>query len=140
MTNPPPGDPISTSENADDERLFDQVGGAVAIAKVVDDMYFRVLQDPQLAPFFEGTHIERLRRMQTHFLASAFDGPVNYTGSELTAVHKGLGVTSHQFALFCGHFADAMLAAGIDPAVTDRCLARLATFKGSITGEVGVDG
>ncbi len=67
-------------------QLFEQLGGVEAIAEIVNDMYRRILADPKLGPFFEKTPLDRLRHMQYEFLVSALDGPVNYSGSELTAV------------------------------------------------------
>jgi hemoglobin len=103
-------------------------------------MYRRVLEDPQLAPFFANTSMERLRRMQYQFLASALDGPVAYAGTELNSIHRGRGITAHHFARFCGHFADAMEARGADPHDVDNALGRLATYRGKIIGEATVDG
>lgn len=121
-------------------KLFDRLGGATHIAAIVRDMYDRVLADPELAPFFENVPMERLQGMQFEFLASALDGPIVYTGAELTAIHRGRGITGQHFAKFCGHFADAAEAAGASKQDVDEALARLAMYKGKITGEVNVDG
>jgi hemoglobin len=124
----------------DEQKLFERLGGAAALAQVVRDMYQRVLNDPELAPFFQNTSIERLHNMQYQFLASAFDGPVQYAGIELSAIHRGRGITSRHFARFCGHFADALEAYGVDKHDVDMALGRLATYKGKVTGDVNVDG
>jgi truncated hemoglobin YjbI len=34
---------------------YDLVGGGPAVGAVVNDFYERVLRDPQLAPYFEGS-------------------------------------------------------------------------------------
>ncbi len=65
---------------------------------------------------------------------------MNYSGSELTAVHKGRGIRAQHFYRFCGHFADAMEDRGIDPQLIDRALARLALYRDRITGDTNVDG
>lgn len=122
------------------ETLFDRLGGTEGVAAIVREMYERVLRDPELSPFFENTSIERLHRMQFQFLASAFDGPVQYSGAELTAIHRGRGITSKHFASFCGHFADALEAHGAESRDVDHALGRLATYKDKITGEVSLDG
>jgi hemoglobin len=122
------------------ENLFERLGGAVGVAAIVRDMYDRVLEDPELAPFFAATSMERLHRMQYQFIASALDGPVEYSGAELTAVHRGRGITAQHFAKFCGHFADAIEAHGASPRDVDQALGRLATYKDKVTGEVNLDG
>ena len=122
------------------QELFTRLGGADAILKVVQEMYRRVLDDSELAPFFEGVSMERLHKMQFEFLASAFDGPVNYSGAELTKIHAGRGIKGKHFALFCGHFADALEAHGVSQRDLDDALARLAMYKDKVTGEANVDG
>lgn len=124
----------------DSEKLFDRLGGAASIASLVEEMYRRVLADPDLAPFFAHVSMERLKRMQFQFLASALDGPIEYTGAELSSIHRDRGITGQHFARFCGHFADAMEAQGSSSRDIDQALGRLATFKDKITGESNVDG
>ncbi len=121
-------------------KLFERLGGASALADVVRDMYDRVLNDPELSPFFENTSMDRLHRMQYQFLASAFDGPVEYAGAELTAIHSGRGITGKHFAKFCGHFADALEEHGVPARDVDLALSRLAMFKDKITGDANFDG
>lgn len=120
--------------------LFEQFGGAKQLAEIVRDMYERVQADPELAHFFENVEMDRLHRMQYEFLSSALDGPVDYTGAELTAIHKGKGITGHHFALFCNHFANAAEAKGVSSSSVDAALARLAIYKDKITGDTNVDG
>ncbi|MCL4159562.1 UNVERIFIED_CONTAM: hypothetical protein GTU68_019244 [Idotea baltica] len=103
-------------------------------------MYERVLADPDLADFFEGIGVERLRHMQFQFLASAFGGPVNYAGAELTQIHAKHAISGKHFAKFCGHFADALEANDIAPRDVDDALGRLAMYKDKVTGETNVDG
>ena len=124
----------------DTETLFDRLGGAAGLANIVDEMYQRVLADPALAPFFQHVQMDRLKRMQYQFMASALDGPSDYTGAELNAIHRGRGITGEHFAKFCGHFADAIKAAGATPREVDDTLGRLATYKDKITGDTNVDG
>lgn len=124
----------------EEEALFDRLGGVDGVAAIVNEMYNRVLADSELAPFFEHVAMDRLRRMQYQFIASALDGPIEYTGAELNAIHRNRGITAHHFAKFCGHFADAMEARGADKHDLELALARLATYKDKITGETNLDG
>ena len=126
--------------SATPDSLFERFGGREKITAIVSSLYERVLADDELAPFFAKTSIERLQRMQFEFVASALDGPISYTGAELTAAHKGRGIAGKHFAAFCGHFADAAEEHGVASQDVDAALGRLATYKGKVTGEVGVDG
>lgn len=126
--------------SSDNEQIFDRLGGSEGISAIVNDMYDRIFADEELAPFFRDVDKNHLRRMQTQFMASALDGPVEYSGADLTKIHAGRGITGHHFARFCGHFADAMEAAGAPKADVDAALGRLATYKDQVTGDTTVDG
>ena len=43
-------------------------------------LYRRVLADPELAPWFEGIDLDRLKAHQRSFLAAAFGGPRVFGG------------------------------------------------------------
>ena len=120
--------------------LFERLGGSEGLKQIVEEMYRRVLQDDELAPFFKDVSMDRLHNMQFQFLASALDGPVTYAGSDLTAIHSKRGINAHHFAKFCNHFAEAMEFHGADARDVDVALGRLATYKDKITGDANVDG
>jgi hemoglobin len=120
--------------------LFEQLGGAKAIAEIVDKMYDAVLADDELAPFFAHTDMRRLRRMQFEFIASALGGPVSYSGAELQAIHAGRGITPHHFSRFVGHLADAMEDQGATRHQVDQMLGTIAMYRDRIVGSANVDG
>ncbi len=120
--------------------LFERLGGTSGLQEIVADMYQRVLADDELAHFFKGVSLDRLHQMQFQFLASALDGPVNYSGADLSAIHRNRGIQASHFAKFCNHFAAAMEAYGADSRDVDMALGRLATYKDKITGDSNVDG
>ena len=120
--------------------LFERLGGSDSLLEIVEEMYRRVLDDAELAPFFQHVSMDRLHRMQFQFLASAFDGPINYSGAELSAIHRKHRITASHFARFCGHFADVLESRAVSPRDIDDALGRLATFKDKVTGEANLDG
>lgn len=123
-----------------EESLFDRLGGASAVLSIVQEMYSRVLQDPELAPFFEHTDLDRLGKMQFEFMASALGGPVSYSGAELQAIHAGRGIKPTHFARFVGHLADAMEEHGASKSDIDEMLGQMAMYRDRIVGSANVDG
>lgn len=99
--------------------IYDQIGGYQAIEVVVEDFYARVLADDQLAGFFTGTNMSRLKGKQTEFFAAALGGPEPYTGAPMKQVHQGRGITMHHFTLVAGHLGDALAAAGVPETITE---------------------
>ena len=55
--------------------IYVQIGGHEALEAVVADFYGRVLADDELAGFFTGTNIPRLKGKQVEFFAAALGGP-----------------------------------------------------------------
>jgi hemoglobin len=93
--------------------LFERLGQEAGIRTAVDDFYVRVVADPQLAPFFEGIDLPRLRRHQTALLSQVTGGPVEYTGRDLAAGHAGLGITPEDFDRVVGHLVATLTALGV---------------------------
>ena len=124
----------------DSESLFQRLGGTEKLVTIIEETYDRVLSDPELKGFFEHVPMDRLRKMQFHFLAAAFDGPVEYSGAELTAAHAGRGISGKEFSKFCGHFVDTLEAKGIEARDVDKAMGRLATFRDKVIGSANVDG
>lgn len=122
------------------DTLFDALGGAETVAKIVDTMYDRVLADPSLGPFFENVETQRLRKMQYEFIASALGGPVTYSGGELQGIHAKHAITAQHFTQFVGHLADAMKQHGGSPEQIDDMLGRIAMYRDRIVGSANVDG
>lgn len=132
--------PLESKVIAMSESLFDSLGGAEKVHAMVGSMYEAVLQDPELAPFFAKTDLHRLRQMQYEFIASALGGPVNFSGSELQAVHAGRGIQPQHFAKFVGYLADAMELHGATKEQVDAMLGKIAMFRDRVVGASNVDG
>jgi hemoglobin len=93
--------------------LYERLGQEVGIRAAVDDFYVRVVSDPQLAPFFEGIDLPRLRRHQTALLVQVTGGPVEYSGRDLAEGHAGLGITPDDFDRVVGHLVDTLTGLGV---------------------------
>lgn len=93
--------------------IYDAIGGEAALVAVVDDFYLRVTGDPQLAGFFAGTNMAKLKGRQVEFFAAALGGPHTYTGATMRAAHRGRGISQEHFDLTAGHLVAALSAAGV---------------------------
>lgn len=116
--------------------IYDRIGGHEAIEVAVDDFYVRVLADDELAGFFAGTNMNRLKGKQVEFFAAALGGPQPYTGAPMKQVHQGRGTTMHHFGLVAAHLADALAAAGVPPETVTEILGAIAPLAPEIaTGD-----
>lgn len=116
--------------------IYDRIGGHEAIEVAVDDFYVRVLADDELAGFFAGTNMNRLKGKQVEFFAAALGGPQPYTGAPMKQVHQGRGITMHHFGLVAAHLADALAATGVPPETVTEILDAIAPLAPEIaTGD-----
>jgi hemoglobin len=98
---------------ADQVSIYESIGGAAALAAVVDDFYLRVLADPQLTGFFAGVNMQKLKGRQVEFFAAALGGPDLYQGSSMRKVHAGRGISQADFDKVAFHLVAALTAAGV---------------------------
>ncbi|OBH08136.1 group 1 truncated hemoglobin [Mycobacterium sp. E1747] len=116
--------------------IYDRIGGHEALEVVVEDFYVRVLADDQLAGFFTGTNMNRLKGKQVEFFAAALGGPEPYTGAPMKQVHQGRGITMYHFNLVAGHLSDALAAAGVPAQTVTEIIGAIAPLAPEIaTGE-----
>lgn len=78
--------------------------------------------DPELAPFFKDTSIEKLHQMQSSFFCMATGGPFTYSGKSMAHAHHGRGITARHFALFTGHLVETLRDLGVSQEETDEVI------------------
>ncbi len=125
---------------SDSSSLYERIGGAERVDALVHDFYERVLKDPELAPFFEHSSIDKLRSMQQEFFAAALGGPQEYSGRSLAAVHHGRNIQRSHFSKFCQHLFETLEEMGFDRNDIDETVRRIAMSARDVTGEANVDG
>ncbi|WP_063008172.1 group I truncated hemoglobin [Nocardia kruczakiae] len=118
--------------------IYEQIGGHEALETVVEDFYVRVLADEELAGFFTGTNMSRLKGRQVEFFAAALGGPEPYTGAPMKQVHQGRGITMHHFTLVAAHLTDALVAAGVQEPTLGEIIGAIAPLAPEIASDAPV--
>lgn len=126
---------LSHFRNRKASSIYDKIGGHEALEVVVEDFYARVLADGELAGFFTGTNMNRLKGKQAAFLAAALGGPEPYDGAPMKQVHQGRGITMHHFNLVAGHLTDSLTAAGVPGETITEILGVIAPLAGDIASD-----
>jgi hemoglobin len=121
----------SEPSQAGERSLYERIGGAPGVAAVVHRFYDAVLEDADLAPYFDGVDMDRLRVHQQAFVGAALGGPQTYDG-KLSRAHAGLGVTDMAFDRVVGHLLVALDEGGIGTDVAASIVERLAPLRGEI--------
>jgi hemoglobin len=112
--------------------IYEQIGGAEALESVVEDFYARVLADDELASFFTGTNMSRLKGKQVEFFAAALGGPEPYAGAPMRQVHQGRGITMYHFELVAGHRTESLSAAGAPDEIVEQIIGAIAPLAADI--------
>ena len=118
--------------SAADVSIYEAIGGEPALVAVVDDFYARVLADPQLAGFFSGANMPKLKGRQVEFFAAALGGPELYQGLGMREVHAGRGIRQADFDKVAVHLGDALAAAGIPAEIISRIAATITPLASEI--------
>ncbi len=109
-----------------DETVFSQLGGAAAVDAAVDIFYRRVLNDPYVAPFFEGVDMVKQAGKQKAFLTMAFGGPHNYTGKDMREGHRYLvkmGLDDTHFDHILMHIRSTLAELGVNNGLIAQVIA-----------------
>jgi hemoglobin len=114
--------------------LYEELGGAPAIAAVVEEFYARVLGDATLAPMFDGVDMAKQKRHQVQFIVFALGGPNQYRGRTMRRAHTGLSITEAQFGAVAGHLGDALAVCGVPPLMIASVIDQVAQLKGDVVG------
>ncbi len=111
------------------ESVYDKLGGFSMLRKVVLDFYNRVLDDPDLSPFFAEVKMAALVDHQTKFLASLLGGPASYTDQELHDIHTSMAIGSHHFDSIVEILGEILEAHGVEQQDIDQVRSGLLARK-----------
>ena len=119
---PVSGNPLGAEAPVSD---YQRIGGGRAVSAVVDRFYESVLADPQLAPFFVDTDLNRLKRHQVLLISQVMGGPADYDGQSLREAHSGMDINSAHFGRVVTHLVAALEEASVPDDVIGRLGAQL---------------
>ncbi|WP_238581059.1 group I truncated hemoglobin [Streptomonospora alba] len=118
----------------DSVSIYERIGGHEAIAAVVDDLYVRIMDDPQLEGFFTGSNLAKLKGRQVEFFSAALGGPNVYDGGAMDEVHRGRGIEQHHFDLVADHLVASLKGAGVPADTVDEIIGVVAPLSHDIVG------
>jgi hemoglobin len=128
---PPPT--MARSEHGHRETVFDMIGGARAVEDLVETFYEMMMADPELAPYFRGFSVAKIKQHQHMFLTAVTGGPNIYVGRPLRVAHGALQITGPHFDRTAEHLDATLTVKGIDPDHRSLILARVHALRRHIT-------
>jgi len=111
---------------------YERVGGAPTIRLVVDRFYDLVLADDELAGYFIGMDVARIKRHQVLLLSQVLGGPVSYDGRDLAEAHRHLEVSSAHYDRVAQYLTGLLWKLDVDTDIIFRVADTLAAVRDQI--------
>ena len=115
--------------------IYAALGGATTVSAAVDDFYERVLADPELAGYFSGVDVNRVKAHQRRFMTAAIGGPAAYRGRPMRGAHAGLHIRDADFDRVVGHLTATLTSLGVDGPTIDTIADTLGPLRVQIVDE-----
>ena len=122
---------LATSVLAE-ESLYDRLGGAPVVARVIDELIQLNRVDPRTERSFQKINVKRTREMLNEQFCAITGGPCKYTGDDMKAVHGGLDITDAEFNGLVENLVTALDANGVGLREKNELLKLLAPMKRDI--------
>lgn len=113
--------------------LYQRLGGANGIARLVDDVIAAHRTNPVVKPRFENIKdLDHAKEMARQFFSAGSGGPVTYTGKDMLTAHKGMNISEQEYLAVMDDIIGVMDKHGLDQDTRKDVLAILYSLKSEI--------
>lgn len=112
-----------------EETLYERLGGAEGVDKIVAGTLERHLENPTVAPYFKHLDLEWLHESVVAFFSAGTGGPNNYTGADMVTAHAHLKLNDEEFDAAVADVLASVQASGASQQAHDEVAAILASFR-----------
>ncbi len=117
--------------------LYDRLGGNAAISAVIDQFITNVAGDARINAFFadaasDPARLTKLRNNLINQVGMATGGMEKYTGLDMKAAHKGMGIEETHFNALVEDLSLSLDKFKVPATEKNELLSALATMKGDI--------
>ncbi|WP_137896848.1 group 1 truncated hemoglobin [Ramlibacter sp. 2FC] len=113
--------------------LYQRLGGAEGMARLVDDVVAAHLANPVVKTRFENVKdLAHLKRMALEFFSAGSGGPVAYTGKSMPEAHRGMNISEQEYLAVMDDIVGALDKNGVDEEAKKDVIAILYALKGEI--------
>lgn len=109
-----------------DDNLWESLGGAPVVTRVVDDFADRLVANPRINEHFVDIDQTRFRDKLVEFLCEISSGPCQYTGDAMHPVHLHMNLDDADFNALVEDLIESMEAFDVPLGAQNRLLAILA--------------
>lgn len=113
--------------------LYQRLGSAEGIARLVDDLFAAHLSNPIVKTRFENIKDkEHAKQMAREFFCAGSGGPEPYTGRDMLTAHKGMNISEQEYLAVMDDIVGAMSKHELDENTKNDVIAILYSLKGDI--------
>lgn len=113
--------------------LYQRLGSADGIARLVDDVIAAHLNNPLVKTRFENIKdLDHAKEMARQFFSAGSGGPETYTGKDMLTAHKGMNISEQEYLAVMDDIVDAMKKHGLSEDTKKDVIAILYSLKGEI--------
>ena len=113
--------------------LYERLGRAEGITRLVDKVMAAHLANPVVAPRFQNVKdFDHTKKMACDFFCAGAGGPEQYGGKDMLAAHRGMNISEQEYLAVTDDIMGALQSEKIDPATQKDVLAILYALKGDI--------
>ena len=117
-----------------DKALWTAFHGAPGVSRIVDDLVTSSAADPRIADIFRNQDLVRLRRTLNEQFCYILGGGCDYTGRNMAAAHKDMGIQQADMGALVENLQAAMRREHVAFPAQNRLLAKLAPMHRDIVG------
>ncbi|MCE8512213.1 group 1 truncated hemoglobin [Ruegeria pomeroyi] len=114
--------------------LFDRLGGADGIRRIVGVLVDNHAKNPVVAPRFAGSDMKNLKKMAGDFFIAGSGGPEIYTGKDMIAAHKHMNISGDEFVAVLDDAMNALQANNVGQREQEEVLFNLYSLKDQVVG------
>ena len=125
---------------AEQETLYERLGGYDIISQIVDGFLKRMWADPQVGRFFVGMGTDtrdQLRQKNKLLLCKNTGGPCRTINRSMKLAHGGLGITENDWQIAVNHFVETLKSIKVGEPEQQELLQIIGGLKGSIVERPG---
>lgn len=113
--------------------LYQRLGGAGGIARLVDDIIAAHLNNPVVKTRFENIKdLDHAREMARQFFSAGSGGPDAYTGRDMRTAHRGMNISEQEYLAAMDDIVGALDRHGLGEDTRKDVIAILYSLKGQI--------
>jgi hemoglobin len=115
------------------DSLYQRLGGATGIARIVDDVMTAHLKNPIVKTRFENAKdLKRAKEMAVEFFCMGSGGLEQYTGKDMLTTHRGMNISEQEYLAVVDDIVGALDKHGIGNETKNEVIGILYSLKGDI--------